>query len=105
MIEQIKSIPITERSYPLTRAALKCDFVARSYVEEEYFFSGTANVYEEQNGGAAVKYTDAPLSLIHILLFYPFAYLNSPISRRRCAAAETEGRKSCHLGALRSGAT
>ena len=84
MIEQIKNIPITERSYPLTRAALKCDFAARSYVEEEYFFSGTANVYEEQNGGAAVKYTDAP-------------YINRFLVRRPADSRKASGRVAVEI--------
>lgn len=84
MIERIKNIPITERSYPLTRAALKCDLEKRGYVEEEYFIYGTANVYESRGKKAAVKYQDAP-------------YVNRFLVRRPKDAARASGRVAVEI--------
>ena len=79
MIKQIRNVPITEKSYPLTRAAVKCIFSDKGYVEEEYFVYGTANVYEEKNGQAVVKFANAP-------------YVNRFLVRRPADVSKASGR-------------
>ena len=49
MIKEIRKIPVTETSYPFQAAAERCSFEQIGYVEDEYFMSGTANVYTEVN--------------------------------------------------------
>lgn len=46
-ITKMQRIPITSESKPFAAAAEKCGFDALQYVEEEYFQTGTANVYAE----------------------------------------------------------
>jgi Alpha/beta hydrolase domain len=57
-------IPVTADSYPLMAASKLQDVVdlaARGYVEEEFFVSGTANVYDwASDGGLTVKTPNAP---------------------------------------------
>ncbi len=61
MITQMQLIPVAEGKHPFASAAEKCCFTEIGYVEDEYFMSGTANVYEEdafQNPKVAIA--DAP---------------------------------------------
>lgn len=51
MIKSMSLIPSTPTSHPFAQAAIKCDFEAHGWVEEEWFFSGTANLYEEDANG------------------------------------------------------
>lgn len=61
MIYTMKLIPSTAESHPFARAAVKCGFDQKDWIEEEYFFSGSANVYEEgEDGRPRVLYHDAP---------------------------------------------
>ncbi len=62
MITAMRRIPITEDSYPFQAAAKRCTLEARGYVEEEYFMSGTANVYTECDAdhGVKVQIPEAP---------------------------------------------
>lgn len=61
MISSVKLIPVTENSVPFTSAVKLCDLPQNGYVEEEYFFDGTANVYERtEDGGKRVRFSDAP---------------------------------------------
>ena len=46
MITEVKQIPVAEGTHPFASAAEKCGFSQIGYVEDEYFMSGTANVYE-----------------------------------------------------------
>lgn len=48
MIHEIRQIEITEISYPFASARGKLGFEKNGYVEEEYFFKGKANIYQEQ---------------------------------------------------------
>lgn len=49
MITKMTQIPVTEENYPFQSAAKKCNFDALGYIEDEYFMSGTANVYTEKD--------------------------------------------------------
>lgn len=60
MINRFEKIAITDSSYPYARAAEKCHFEERGFLEEEYFIHGTANVYAARNGKAEVVCADAP---------------------------------------------
>ncbi len=60
MIQKLWTVPVTRRSHPFGAACQKCNFDARNYLEEEYFFSGTANVYGKNGSGKAILYPDAP---------------------------------------------
>ncbi len=61
MIKKIELIPTTPFSHPFARAELACGLSEKGYLEEEYFITGTANVYEEDEAGQAkVLFTDAP---------------------------------------------
>ncbi len=63
MITEMKRIPITTESYPFQAAAGKCEFDRIGYIEDEYFMSGTANIYTESDSAAhsvEVLYADAP---------------------------------------------
>jgi hypothetical protein len=57
-------IPVTADSYPMMAAAKlqsAVDLAARGYVEEEFFVSGTANVYDwAPDGALTVKTSNAP---------------------------------------------
>ncbi|MBQ6221057.1 MAG: hypothetical protein IJJ44_00380 [Solobacterium sp.] len=46
-ITEFKFIPTTETSTPFAGAADKCRFDEIGYIEDEYFQTGTANVYDE----------------------------------------------------------
>ena len=62
MIQKMEFIPTTAESYPFQAAAGKCNFEAAGYVEDEYFMSGTANVYTEKGLDHAVtpRYENCP---------------------------------------------
>ncbi|MCL2866317.1 MAG: alpha/beta hydrolase domain-containing protein [Clostridia bacterium] len=61
MIEKLWQVPCTEVSHPYLQAGFRCEFAKNGYVEDEYFFSGTANVYaEEPEGTAKIIYERAP---------------------------------------------
>lgn len=61
MIQRFELKPTTKDSHPFARAAIKCCFDQRAYVEEEYFFYGTSNVYAENDDlSASVIVADAP---------------------------------------------
>lgn len=61
MLNNIRLVPTTEESVPFAAAAEICDFEAIGYVEEEYFLSGTANIYTDgEKHKPEVLYTGAP---------------------------------------------
>ncbi len=61
MILEMKKIPVTAESHPFITAIDACAFGENGYVEEEFFQSGTANVYEEDaEGRLTVSTPDAP---------------------------------------------
>lgn len=60
MITKVEKIITTAESHPFMTAAGKNGFAEAGYVEEEYFISGTANVYERQDGGKGIRFADAP---------------------------------------------
>ncbi len=47
MIKEMKLIPVKVGEHPFASAAQRCDFDSIGYVEDEYFMSGTANIYGE----------------------------------------------------------
>lgn len=47
MFKEMKFIPTTAESQPFVSAKDRCKFDKLGYVEDEYFLSGTANVYDE----------------------------------------------------------
>ena len=55
MITKMTQIPVTEENYPFQSAAKKCNFDALGYIEDEYFMSGTANVYTEKDKNHQVE--------------------------------------------------
>lgn len=60
MILEMKRIPV-ENVRPFMTAVDSCNFAACGYVEDEYFMSGTANIYEEDAlGQLSVSTPDAP---------------------------------------------
>ena len=62
MITVMKKIPVTADSYPFQTAAKRCEFDKIGYIEDEYFMSGTANIYTETDADHHVKpiYENAP---------------------------------------------
>lgn len=60
MITNVRRIPVDGKSHPFATAAVKCRFSDRGYVEEEYFVSGTANVYERSGQKKKVRNADVP---------------------------------------------
>lgn len=60
MISRFEWIPSTETSHPRARAAIVCKLEDRGYVEEEYFYYGTSNVWSEATGALEVIVEDAP---------------------------------------------
>lgn len=60
MITEMKKIPITEESRPFATALKVCPLETLGYVEEEFFQTGTANVYREGEGAPVVEIADAP---------------------------------------------
>ena len=79
MIKNFRKIPVTKASHPQATARAVCKLDARGYVEEEYFFEGTANVYERDDTRAVVRYADAP-------------YVNRLLVRRPADPAKASGR-------------
>ncbi len=60
-LTNVQHIPTTDASWPFGRAAVACDFQALEYKEEEYFFSGLAQIYRElPHGKAEVIHPGAP---------------------------------------------
>lgn len=60
MITKIEKIITTAESHPFTTAAGKNGFAEAGYVEEEYFITGTANVYERQDVCKGIRFANAP---------------------------------------------
>lgn len=62
MIKTMKLIPVTMDSYPFQTAAKKCNFDQIGYIEDEYFMSGTADIYSEADADHKVEavYKNAP---------------------------------------------
>lgn len=61
MLNKVTYVPATEESVPFGAAAELCHFEEIGYVEEEYFLSGTANIYSDgKNHKPVVLYPDAP---------------------------------------------
>lgn len=60
MINKVEKIKITNFTHPFAAAFEKCNFKDRNYLEEEFFISGTSNVYEWKNNCKSVKYQDCP---------------------------------------------
>lgn len=61
MINEMKLIPVPAGEHPFASAAGRCGFEAIGYVEDEYFMSGTANIYgEDQAQKPFVEIPDAP---------------------------------------------
>ena len=62
MITQMRYMPVEEQSYPFQTAVHRCRLEKRSYIEDEYLMSGTANLYTETGMEHEVKvfYGNAP---------------------------------------------
>ena len=61
MLKSFTYQPVTETSRPFAAAAETCGFAEKGYVEDEYFQTGTANVYEENPDlSPEILYPDAP---------------------------------------------
>ncbi len=61
MIQKMEKIAITENSYPFISADRAVDLSRYGYVEEEFFQTGTANIYDEDAAGKLlVSVADAP---------------------------------------------
>jgi len=61
MIEKLWRVPYTETSHPYLQADFRCGFAENGYIEEEYFYSGIANVYAETpDESLKILYNGAP---------------------------------------------
>ena len=61
MITKVTQIPVTDVSYPFVSAVKRCNFDEHGYVESEYYFEGTSNVYKTcENGAVGIKNSDCP---------------------------------------------
>jgi Alpha/beta hydrolase domain len=61
LITKMSYIPTTNSTRLFASAAEKCDFTEIDYIEDEYFMSGTANIYEEsEDQKPKVIISDAP---------------------------------------------
>ena len=61
MLKEVKFIPVTADSHPFITAVNACEFEKNGYLEDEYFLTGTANIYEEDAAGKlSVSTPDAP---------------------------------------------
>lgn len=61
MLKDVRVIPVTETSEPFAAAEKICHFKEIGYVEEEYFLTGEANIYQEgENHSAKILYYNAP---------------------------------------------
>ncbi|MCV9993960.1 alpha/beta hydrolase domain-containing protein [Paeniglutamicibacter sp. ZC-3] len=77
--EVVGPIATTDDSYPwsaLGQARVPLDVTERGYVEEEYFLSGTANVYDNAAGEPQVVTQDVPYTN-HILVRRPASKADS----------------------------
>lgn len=79
MIDQFERIAAVGTSHPQATATLACPMDEYGYTEEEYFFSGRANVYELKGQEAAIRFADAP-------------YVNRLLVRRPMASEKASGR-------------
>ena len=80
MITSIVRQPVSESSYPFMSARVNADLDGRGYLEDEYFFSGTANVYgKDEKGNMTVLAASAP-------------YTNRFLVRRPTDPARASGR-------------
>ena len=52
MIQKMQKIAVTEDSWPFISAERACGLKEYGYVEEEFFQTGTANIYDEDENGA-----------------------------------------------------
>lgn len=80
MIQKIVNVPVTEASHPFATACKKMGFEEMGYIEEEYLFYGTSNIYENTHAGALlqVRFSDVP-------------YCNRLIVRRPAEAEKCSG--------------
>ena len=61
MIQKMQKIAVTEDSWPFISAERACGLKEYGYVEEEFFQTGTANIYDEdENGALSVTFPEAP---------------------------------------------
>ncbi|MBR2263406.1 MAG: hypothetical protein IJ917_03540 [Firmicutes bacterium] len=61
MIQAMRKVPVTESSYPFISAVKPCDLEKHGYVEEEFFQTGTANIYDETlDGKLTITVPDVP---------------------------------------------
>ncbi|MBE5780902.1 MAG: hypothetical protein E7328_03655 [Clostridiales bacterium] len=61
MIKTVTELPITESSYPFAEARRRSPLKEKGFVEKEYLFTGTSNVYRtNENGEVEVEFSDAP---------------------------------------------
>lgn len=61
MINELRFVPVNGSGHPFAAAAQKCGFEALGYAEDEYFMSGTANIYgENPDQTPYVEIPDAP---------------------------------------------
>lgn len=61
MINKMELIPVTEESHPFITAVNCSELEKYGYVEEEFFQTGTANIYDEDEKGQLIVTTpDAP---------------------------------------------
>lgn len=61
MISRIVRIPAQNYDEIFSAAGRLCNLKESGYVEEEYFFDGTANIYERtDDGGKTIRYKEAP---------------------------------------------
>ncbi|MCQ4840577.1 alpha/beta hydrolase domain-containing protein [Neglectibacter timonensis] len=60
MITEIRKVPVTEETRPFATALKVCPLEELGYAEEEFFQSGTANVYREEEEVPVVEIPDAP---------------------------------------------
>lgn len=60
MIARIENIRTTSASHPFATAVGKKGFTEAGYVEDEYFITGIANIYERQGAGKGIRYAGAP---------------------------------------------
>lgn len=60
MLKEIRFVPQDETTHLFATAEKKCHLKERGFAEEEYIFSGTANVYEKREGKKQIRYEGAP---------------------------------------------
>ena len=75
MILSMQKIPVTENSWPFISAVKPCELEKHGYVEEEFFQTGTANIYDEgPDGKLEVTVPDAPYTT-RLLVRRPEAWI------------------------------